>query len=165
MLPVKTIRDVALRCCWTLGKESRRKPDDYYAGRNMSHLKNKMAASTSAANVPMLPPNSVFLFPLSLHHTSQNSLVPMEVPGLDSATQHILEENNLLLGQIAANIKTLKTEEMMDLFLRANNNIRAILERMRETGGIMVEMPSFPVHVNEEHLSSLVHLHRGVSLT
>ncbi|RCV29292.1 hypothetical protein SETIT_6G000900v2 [Setaria italica] len=79
MLPAKTIRDVALRCCWTPGNETRRrKPDDYYAGENMTYLKNKMVASTSAANVPMPPTNSAFLLPLSLHHPSQNSLVPME---------------------------------------------------------------------------------------
>ncbi|OEL19689.1 hypothetical protein BAE44_0019290 [Dichanthelium oligosanthes] len=93
MLPAKTIRDVALRCCWTPGKESRRtKPDDYYAGKNMTYL---------------------------------------------------------------------KTEENMDLFLRTNKNIRAISERMRETHGIMGQMASLPVHVNDEHLSSLVHLQRG----
>ncbi|TKW08010.1 hypothetical protein SEVIR_6G000800v4 [Setaria viridis] len=165
MLPAKTIRDVALRCCWTPGNETRRrKPDDYYAGENMTYLKNKMAASTSAANVPMPPTNSAFLLPLSLHHPSQNSLVPMEAPVLDSAIQHLLEENNQLLSQIAANIKTFKTEENMDLFLRMNNNIRAISERMRETRGTMGQMPSLPVHVNEEHLSSLVHLHRGGKL-
>nr|CAB3479600.1 unnamed protein product [Digitaria exilis] len=112
------------------------------------------------------------------------------VPVLDSATQHLLEENNQLLTQIASNIETFKTEENMDLFLLTNNNIRAILERydiaiayfsfipakellnsgneffptavMMETHSIMGRMPSLPVHVNEEHLTSLVHLHRGV---
>jgi hypothetical protein len=49
--------------------------DDYIPG---SLLQNKIAASTSAANVPMPPTNNAFLFPLSLHHPSQNSLVPME---------------------------------------------------------------------------------------
>ncbi|XP_066352675.1 uncharacterized protein [Miscanthus floridulus] len=165
MLPTKTIRDVALRCVWTPGKESsRRKPDGYHAGRNMTYSKNKMAASTSVTNIPMPPPNNVFPFSTSLHHPSQNNLVSMEVPVLDSATQ-LLEENNQLLSQIAANIRTLKTEENVDLFLRTNNNIRAISERMRETLGIMDQMPSLPVHVNEEHLSSLVHLHRGARLT
>ncbi|KAF8647459.1 hypothetical protein HU200_065371 [Digitaria exilis] len=163
MLPTKTIRDVALRCCWTPGKESSsRNPDGYYAGKNMSYSKSKMAASTSVANIPMPPPITAFLLSLSLHHPSQSSLVPMEVPVLDSATQHLLEENNQLLTQIASNIETFKTEENMDLFLLTNNNIRAILERMMETHSIMGRMPSLPVHVNEEHLTSLVHLHRGV---
>ncbi|EES13175.2 hypothetical protein BDA96_07G000200 [Sorghum bicolor] len=165
MLPTKTIRDVALRCVWTPGKESsRRKPDGYHAGTNMTYSKNKMAASTSVTNIPMPLPNNVFPFSISLHHPSQNNLVSVEVPILDSATQ-LLEENNQLLSQIAANIRTLKTEENGDLFLHANNNIRAISERMRETLGIMDHMPSLPVHVNEEHLSSLVHLHRGARLT
>nr|CAB3479599.1 unnamed protein product [Digitaria exilis] len=79
MLPTKTIRDVALRCCWTPGKESSsRNPDGYYAGKNMSYSKSKMAASTSVANIPMPPPITAFLLSLSLHHPSQSSLVPME---------------------------------------------------------------------------------------
>lgn len=165
MLPTKTIRDVALRCCWNPGKEiGRRKPDDSYAGKNKTYLKNKMAASTSVVNIPMPPGNNAFPFSISLHHPSQNSLVSVQAPVLDSATQHLLEENNQLLSQIAANIETLKVEENLDLFLRTNNNIRSISERMREAHGIMDQMPPLTVRVNEEHLSSLAQLLKGAGL-
>ncbi|KAF7102266.1 hypothetical protein CFC21_103426 [Triticum aestivum] len=122
MLPTKTIRDVALRCRWTAGKESRRrKPDEFYAGKRIRDLKEKMVVSTSLANFQMAPPNNLVPFSMSMHH-------PVLV--LDNATQHLLEENNQLLNQISANIETFKLGENMDLFLRTNNNIQTILKRI-----------------------------------
>uniref|UniRef100_A0A8R7R2S9 DUF3755 family protein n=1 Tax=Triticum urartu TaxID=4572 RepID=A0A8R7R2S9_TRIUA len=109
MLPTKTIRDVALRCRWTAGKESRRrKPDEFYAGKRIRDLKEKMVVSTSLANFQMAPPNNLVPFSMSMHHPGQNSLAANEVPVLDNATQHLLEENNQLLNQISANIETFK---------------------------------------------------------
>ncbi|XP_062193016.1 uncharacterized protein LOC133896429 isoform X2 [Phragmites australis] len=109
MLPTRTIRDVALRCWWTPGKESRRrKPDEYYSGKNMADLKDNMATSTSVANIQMAPPKNVVPFSMSMHHPNLNGFIPTEVPVLDSATQHLLEENNQLLSQITANIETFK---------------------------------------------------------
>ncbi|KAM3211724.1 hypothetical protein ACQJBY_065065 [Aegilops geniculata] len=127
MLPTKTIRDVALRCRWTAGKESRRrKPDEFYAGKRIRDLKEKMVVSTSLANFQMAPPNNLVPFSMLMHHPGQNSLAANE----DNATQHLLEENNQLLNQISANIETFKLGENMDLFLRTNNNIRTILKRI-----------------------------------
>lgn len=109
MLPTKTIRDVALRCRWTAGKESRRrKPDEFYAGKRIRDLKEKMVPSTSLANFQMALPNSLVPFSTSMHHPGQNSLATNEVPVLDNATQHLLEENIQLLNQISANIGTFK---------------------------------------------------------
>uniref|UniRef100_A0A453S5M1 Myb-like domain-containing protein n=1 Tax=Aegilops tauschii subsp. strangulata TaxID=200361 RepID=A0A453S5M1_AEGTS len=109
MLPTKTIRDVALRCRWTAGKESRRrKPDEFYAGKRIRDLKEKMIVSTSLANFQMAPPNNLVPFSMSMHHPGQNSLAANEVLVLDNATQHLLEENNQLLNQISANIETFK---------------------------------------------------------
>jgi len=81
---------------------------------------------------------------------------------VDSATQHLLEENNQLLNQIAANIETFKTVENMDLFLRTSSNIKTILSRMSETPGIMSQMASLPLSINEDHLCSLIQLNRMV---
>ncbi|KAM3211726.1 hypothetical protein ACQJBY_065065 [Aegilops geniculata] len=155
MLPTKTIRDVALRCRWTAGKESRRrKPDEFYAGKRIRDLKEKMVVSTSLANFQMAPPNNLVPFSMLMHH-------PVLV--LDNATQHLLEENNQLLNQISANIETFKLGENMDLFLRTNNNIRTILKRMGETPGVMGQMRPLPEPVNEGQLNSLLQLDRVVA--
>ncbi|XBI01100.1 uncharacterized protein LOC119337933 isoform X2 [Triticum dicoccoides] len=160
MLPTKTIRDVALRCRWTAGKESRRrKPDEFYAGKRIRDLKEKMVVSTSLANFQMAPPNNLVPFSMSMHHPGQNSLATNE----DNATQHLLEENNQLLNQISANIETFKLGENMDLFLRTNNNIQTILKRMSETPGVMGQMRPLPEPVNEGQLNSLLQLDRVVA--
>ncbi|TVU16543.1 hypothetical protein EJB05_40113 [Eragrostis curvula] len=76
--------------------------------------------------------------------------------------KHLLEENNQLLNQIAANIGTLKAEDNTNLFLQTSNNIKTILNRMSETPGIMGQMPPLPVPVNEDNLNSLLQLNRMV---
>jgi hypothetical protein len=81
---------------------------------------------------------------------------------VDSATQRLLEENNQLLNQIAANIETFKTVDNMDLFLRTSSNIKTILSRMSETPGIMSQMASLPLSINEDQLCSLIQLNRMV---
>ncbi|KAM3191424.1 hypothetical protein ACQJBY_068975 [Aegilops geniculata] len=155
MLPTKTIRDVALRCRWTAGKESRRrKPDEFYAGKRIRDLKEKMVVSTSLANFQMAPPNNLVPFSMSMHHP---------VPVLDNAIQHLLEENIQLLNQISANIETFKLGENMDLFLHTNNNIRTILKRMSEMPGVMGQMRPLPEPVNEGQLNSLLQLDRVVA--
>lgn len=121
-----------------------------------------MVSSTLAANIQIQNPNNMVPFSISMHYQGQNSLLHKEVPVLDSATQHLLEENNQLLSQIAENIETFKTVENMDLFLRTNNNIRTVLKRMSETPGIMGQMPPLPVPVNEGSLNTLLQMDRMV---
>ncbi|XP_052152004.1 uncharacterized protein LOC127770365 isoform X2 [Oryza glaberrima] len=165
MLPNRTVRDVALRCWWATSKDRRKKPDGFYTGkkiRDMKPIQDKMVASASMANFHLAPANTVTPFSISMQHTNQQCQVPKEVPVVDSATQHLLEENNHLLNQIATNIGTFKTGENTDLFFRTNNNFKNILSRMSETLGIMGQMPQLPVQVNEDHLSSLLQLDRMV---
>uniref|UniRef100_A0A0E0KWN7 Myb-like domain-containing protein n=1 Tax=Oryza punctata TaxID=4537 RepID=A0A0E0KWN7_ORYPU len=166
MLPNRTVRDVALRCWWATSKDRRKKPDGFYTGkkiRDMKQIQDKMVASASMANFHLAPANTVTPFSISMQHTNQQCQVPKEeVPIVDSATQHLLEENNHLLNQIATNIETFKTGENTDLFFRTNNNFKNILSRMSETPGIMGQMPQLPVQVNEDHLSSLLQLDRMV---
>ena len=166
MLPNRTVRDVALRCWWATSKDRRKKPDGFYTGkkiRDMKPIQDKMVASASMANFHLAPANTVTPFSISMQHTNQQCQVPKEeVPVVDSATQHLLEENNHLLNQIATNIETFKTGENTDLFFRTNNNFKNILSRMSETPGIMGQMPQLPVQVNEDHLSSLLQLDRMV---
>lgn len=166
MLPNRTIRDVALRCCWSTGKDKRKKPDGFFTGkknRDTKPIQDKMAASVSMANFHMTPTNDVTPFSISMQHPNQQSQVPNEVTVVDSATQRLLEENNQLLNQIAANIETLKTMKNADLFVRTSTNIKTILSRMSETPGIMGQMPSLPLSVNEDHLNSLIQLNRMVA--
>ncbi|XP_008668360.1 uncharacterized isoform X2 [Zea mays] len=167
MLPNRTIRDVALRCWWsTQGKERRKKPDGFYTGKKMRDMKpiqDKMVASVPIANFHMTPTTNVTPFSISMQHPNQQSQVPKEAPIVDSATQRLLEENNQLLNQISANIKTFKTVENTDLFLRTSNNIKTILSRMSETHGIMGQMPPLPLSINEDHINSLIQLNRLVA--
>nr|CAE54555.2 OSJNBb0004A17.15 [Oryza sativa Japonica Group] len=118
-----------------LSKDRRKKPDGFYTGKKIRDMK---------------------VYDGGKVHTSH------KVPVVDSATQHLLEENNHLLNQIATNIETFKTGENTDLFFRTNNNFKNILSRMSETPGIMGQMPQLPVQVNEDHLSSLLQLDRMV---
>jgi len=166
MLPNRTIRDVALRCWWGTGKDRRKKPDGFYIGkkiRDMKPTQDKMVASVPMANFQMAHTNSVTPFSISMQHPNQQSQVPKEAAVVDSATQHLLEENNQLLNQIAANIETCKTVENMDLFLQTSSNIKMILSRMSETPGIMSQMASLPLSINEDHLCSLIQLNRMVA--
>ncbi|KAF8769239.1 hypothetical protein HU200_006745 [Digitaria exilis] len=167
MLPNRTIRDVALRCWWTTGKDKRKKPNGFFVGkknRDMKPIQDKMVASVPMANFHMASTNSVTPFTISLQHPNQQSQVPKEAaPVLDSATQRLLEENNQLLNQIAANIETFKTVENTDLFIRTSSNIKTILSRMSETPGIMGQMASLPSSINEDNLNSLIQLNRMVA--
>ncbi|OEL30221.1 hypothetical protein BAE44_0008760, partial [Dichanthelium oligosanthes] len=145
------------------GKDRRKKPDGFYIGkkiRDMKPIQEKMVASVPMASFHMTPTNNVTPFSISMQHPNQQNQVPKEAPVVDSATQRLLEENNQLLNQIAANIETFKTVENTDLFLRTSNNIKAILSRMSETPGIMGQMASLPLSVNEDHLNSLIQLNR-----
>ncbi|CAN6250629.1 unnamed protein product [Urochloa humidicola] len=167
MLPNRTIRDVALRCFWGTGKDRRKKPDGFYTGkkiRDMKPIQEKMVASAPMTNFHMASTNSVTPFSISMQHPNQQNHLPKEAaPVVDSTTQRLLEENNQLLNQIAANIETFKTVENTDLFLRMSSNIKMILSRMSETPGIMGQMASLPLSVNEDHLSSLIQLNRMVA--
>ncbi|KAG8043897.1 hypothetical protein GUJ93_ZPchr0458g22700 [Zizania palustris] len=167
MLPNRTIRDVALRCWWGTGKDKRKKPDGFFTGKKMRDMKpihENIITSVSTANFHLAPANTVTPFSISMQHTNQQCHVPNEAaPVVDSTTQHLLEENNHLLNQIASNIETFKMGENTDLLFRTNNNIKTILSRMSETPGIMGQMSQLPVQVNEDHLTSLLQLDRMVA--
>ncbi|XP_051220108.1 uncharacterized protein [Lolium perenne] len=161
-LPNRTIRDVALRCWWSTGKDRRKKPDGFSTGKKLRDMKDQMVASAPMANFQMTPTNNLTPFSISMQSPNQQCQVPKEAAVVDSATQQLLEQNNQLLNQIAANIDTLKTEENAGLFLRTNNNIRTILTRMSETAGIMGHMPPLPTFVHEDKLDSLLQVDRLV---
>ncbi|KAJ3692935.1 hypothetical protein LUZ60_012030 [Juncus effusus] len=163
MLPTKTIRDVALRCWWNTSKESskRRKPEDHYTGKKMRDMKEKMMAPTSNANI--ISSDEMPLYSLLMNPSSQNCSFANEGPVIDSATQHLIEENNTILSQIAANMETFKLQENPNLFVQTSNNIMTILNRMSDTPGIMCRMPPLPVSMNEENLNSVFQLDRMIS--
>uniref|UniRef100_A0A0D9WB14 Myb-like domain-containing protein n=1 Tax=Leersia perrieri TaxID=77586 RepID=A0A0D9WB14_9ORYZ len=81
MLPKRTIRDVALRCWWSTGKDRRKKPDGFFTGkkiRDMKPIQDKMVASSSMANFHLAPANTVTPFSISMQHTNQQCQVPKE---------------------------------------------------------------------------------------
>ncbi|XP_010935471.1 uncharacterized protein [Elaeis guineensis] len=143
MLPEKTIRDVAMRCRW---------------------MSEKMVASSSTANVRMVPSDNMSPYSLMMHHNvNHHDHFSHGGPTLDGAIQHLLDENVQMLSQISANLATFKIRENIELFLRARNNFTSILRRMSEwpptmnqVPGIMSPLPHLSVLINEELLKSVV---------
>ncbi|XP_010935467.1 uncharacterized protein [Elaeis guineensis] len=166
MLPEKTIRDVAMRCRWMSNKVNgkRRKPEEHYAGKKIKDTKEKMVASSSTANVRMVPSDNMSPYSLMMHHNvNHHDHFSHGGPTLDGAIQHLLDENVQMLSQISANLATFKIRENIELFLRARNNFTSILRRMSEwpptmnqVPGIMSPLPHLSVLINEELLKSVV---------
>ncbi|GJN01357.1 hypothetical protein PR202_ga18619 [Eleusine coracana subsp. coracana] len=136
-------------------------PSDW-SDQELSILKEGLVRYAREPNIMKYIKIAAMLPKRTIRDVALRWLYPEAAPVVDSATQHLLEENNQLLNQIAANIETFKAEDNMNLFLRMSSNIKEVLSRMSETPGIMGQMPSLPVSVNENHLNSLLQLNRMV---
>ncbi|XP_074571223.1 uncharacterized protein LOC141827797 [Curcuma longa] len=153
MLPKKTIRDVALRCQWITHKEpgKRQKMKEYYAARKTKDMLDKMGSPSSTANIFMAPK-------LRTGNQIQDGIAS-EAPSLE----HILDENNKLMDEIAKNIDRGTLEENINLFHYVKNNISIIENRIsvmsttiNKFPGSMRQMPILRVSVNDELLASLI---------
>lgn len=107
-------------------------------------LKNN-TPSASLVNLPA--------YSLPTNHHNQSGYIYSGV--LSPTVRHLLEENNHAFGQISANLSTLKLQENLDLFCRTRNNLTAVLNDMKNTPGIMSQMPPLPVLLNEELACSI----------
>ncbi|XP_059278359.1 uncharacterized protein LOC132032701 [Lycium ferocissimum] len=147
----KTVRDVALRCRWMTRK--RRKQEDYTLGKKVKDRKEKSAEVSMKAGTSSASPLSFMPYSLSSKHRDRGDV---KSSAALLGTRHLLEENNQALNQISANLSTVKLQDNVDLFIRARNNITAILNDMRSMPGIMSQMPPLPVLLNEELASCVL---------
>ncbi|KAJ8511258.1 hypothetical protein OPV22_001692 [Ensete ventricosum] len=157
-LPDKTVRDVAMRCRWMTKKEKgkRRKPEDYYAGKKIKDMKEKMIDSSSMANARCNQPEIADAYSFRMHDGNHNNQFLCEAPVIDSRTQQLLNDNAKLFHQIAVNLENNEIQNNIDLLYHSNENLRAILNSMSEMPGIMSQMPLMPVHVNENLMHSIL---------
>ncbi|KAI7739838.1 hypothetical protein M8C21_029948 [Ambrosia artemisiifolia] len=125
----KTARDVALRCRWMARK--RRKQD------------NMVVSSSSKPSISSVPTFDVAPFSVAMKNRVQIDSNTFEA--LSGSIKHLLEQNNQVLGQISANISSMKLQDNLDLFSHTKNNITAILNDMKYMPG-----PAFPVSINED---------------
>uniref|UniRef100_A0A1D1Z5U2 Mycosubtilin synthase subunit A n=1 Tax=Anthurium amnicola TaxID=1678845 RepID=A0A1D1Z5U2_9ARAE len=155
MLQDKTVRDVALRCCWMMKKNGkRRKQEECHTGKKMKDKKEKQVECSSRMNISSQLPN-VASCSFMMHHMGSSNGISVEGPVVDGATQYLLEENAQVLGQIKVNLDNLKLQDNIELFFCTKNNIASILNRMSEMPGIMSQMPPLPVSINEELVSAM----------
>ncbi|XP_031478077.1 uncharacterized protein LOC116249090 [Nymphaea colorata] len=156
----KTVRDVALRCRWMTRKESgkRRKLEDCYSGKKLRDRKEKTIESSSRANICPVPQLNLGTYPFMVHQIANGNALSSQAmtPTMTTTTQHLLEENNQVFNQIAANLQAYKVQDNIELFLHARNNITAILNDMNGMPGIMSQMPPLQVTINEELASTIL---------
>ncbi|XP_030461780.1 uncharacterized protein LOC115681838 isoform X1 [Syzygium oleosum] len=146
----KTVRDVALRCRWMTRK--RRKPEEHNLGKKVNSRKDKLV-ELSATNSSCLPQNMAAYTPMN-RHMDQNELLSCE--GIDGTSRQLLKQNAQAFNQISTNLHMLKLQENLDLFYRTRNNISSILENMRDTPGIMSQMPPLPVSIDEDLANTIL---------
>ncbi|KAI7836264.1 hypothetical protein COHA_009854 [Chlorella ohadii] len=125
MLPRKSVRDVALRCRWTLNQQllKKRKPGESLVppAGGLGGAKKPLGAAPG-----LLPPKAPALPP-----------VPM-----------LLESNLTILNEFRSNMADFKVHENTQLLVQFRDNILAIINAMEAMGGVMAQMPQLPVRLN-----------------
>ncbi|KVH97543.1 uncharacterized protein LOC112523374 isoform X2 [Cynara cardunculus var. scolymus] len=143
----KTVRDVALRCRWMARK--RRKQDEPNIGKKLKEKKDNLVESSSKPSISSLPTFNVAPFSVTMNNQVQIDGITFEA--LSGSIRHLLEQNNQVLGQISANISSMKLQDNIDLFSHMKNNITAILNDMRYMPG-----PPLPVSLNDDLAHSIL---------
>ncbi|KAI3719764.1 hypothetical protein L6452_20668 [Arctium lappa] len=143
----KTVRDVALRCRWMARK--RRKQDEPNTGKKLKDKKDNLVESSSKPSTSSLPTFDVAPFSVTMNNRVQIDGITFEA--LSGSIRHLLEQNNQVLGQISANISSMKLRDNIDLFSHMKNNITAILNDMRYMPG-----PPLPVSLNHDLAHSIL---------
>nr|XP_043627114.1 uncharacterized protein LOC122598585 [Erigeron canadensis] len=143
----KTVRDVALRCRWMARK--RRKHDEPHKGKRLKDMKDNLVESSSKPSISKVPVFNVAPFSVSMNNRVQIDGVTFEA--ISGSIRHLVEQNNQVLGQISANISSMKLQDNINLFSHTKNNIAAILNNMRYMPG-----PPLPVSLNENLANSIL---------
>ncbi|XP_071735785.1 uncharacterized protein [Rutidosis leptorrhynchoides] len=143
----KTVRDVALRCRWMARK--RRKHDEPHMGKKLKDKKANLVESFSKPSISSVPNLCVAPFSVTMNNRVQTDGITFDA--LIGSIRHLIEQNNEVLGQISANISSMKLQENINLFNHTKNNISAILNNMRYMPG-----PPLPISLNENLAHSIL---------
>ncbi|KAL5998030.1 hypothetical protein ACLOJK_008964 [Asimina triloba] len=149
----KTVRDVALRCRWMNKKESGKRRKDELT-RKSKDRKEKPSdpsgrPSTHLTSRPNVPPYSLPV----LQMDSNDGISFEEIGGV---TGQRLEQNAHAFRQITANLSAFKIQDNISLLCQARDNILAIMNDLKDTDGVMKQMPPLPVKVNEDLANSIL---------
>ncbi|WOK98855.1 hypothetical protein Cni_G07567 [Canna indica] len=164
-LPEKTVRDVAMRCqCMTKESGKRRKVESYYTEKMVKECKEKMVHSSSISTMHSVQSENMATFASTMLNVSSNSQLSHRASPINIETQRLIFENVNLLNQIGSNLQLNKVQDNADLFCRARDNITSILNCMSGTPGIMSQMPSLPVSLDDNLFQSILPLPGQVHL-
>ncbi|URD86352.1 hypothetical protein MUK42_27492 [Musa troglodytarum] len=156
-LPDKTVRDVAMRCQLMTKKEigKRRKLEDYHADKKVKDSKEKMAYSSSVASANSVRSDNMTTYSFPMLDVHCNNQLLLKASPINIETQRLLIENVTLLSQIGSNLEMSKVHDNVNLFYRTRDNIRTILNSISSMPGIMSQMPSLPVSIDDNLFQSI----------
>ncbi|CAI8605320.1 unnamed protein product [Vicia faba] len=143
----KTVRDVALRCRWMTRK--RRKPEDHMVKKVNNRKDKPLESSPKQYLQPVLSPNVATYSCGITQHVDRSQQITYD-DGICGPMKRLLEQNAQAFSQINSNLSTFKLQDNIDLFSQTRHNISTILEDMRSMPGIMSQMPSLPVSIDED---------------
>ncbi|GAB4823403.1 hypothetical protein N2152v2_010449 [Parachlorella kessleri] len=177
MLPRKSVRDVALRCKWTLHQQMlrKRKLEQGGGGKGPMGMAAKKPAGAKPPLMPMpLPVSGVggpvpgtvpppFLPPGSQPPGSSGAPAagtaaasPSESLIVDGPIAQLLETNYGILNTFRANMSGFKVAENTQLLMEFRDNILSIISHMENMGGVMDQMPQLPVRLNVDLANSFL---------
>ncbi|XP_076960171.1 uncharacterized protein LOC143636469 [Bidens hawaiensis] len=139
----KTVRDVAMRCRWMARK--RKKTDEPHMAKRSKDKdkKDNLVVSSSKPSMSSVPKLDVAPFSIAMNNRDQIDDNTFEA--LCGSIKELVEQNSKVLGQISANISSMKLQDNINLFNHTKDNITAILNDMRYVPG-----PPFRVSLNED---------------
>lgn len=165
LLPEKTVRDVALRCRWMSKKENgkRRKADEQTATKKPKDRKDRFVDALSKQSSRLAQQTNMVAYSSPMF-SMDNEGVPL-YEKIDNAARHLLEQNAKVFEQITENLANYRIRENISLLCLTRDNIVTILNDMKDTPGIMSQMPPLPVKINEDLADSLLLMqHQTVGL-
>ncbi|XP_042443267.1 uncharacterized protein LOC122028400 isoform X1 [Zingiber officinale] len=151
-LPEKQVRDVAMKCQLIAKEESgkRRKLENYHAEK-----KEKVVYSSSLSTVHSFQPESMTPLLFRVHNMPSNNHPCQDSP-INIETQHLLMENFNLLNQIGSNLEMSKVQDNINLFYHVRENIDNILTSMSVNPGIISQMASLAVSIDDNLFQSIL---------
>ncbi|KAK8556130.1 hypothetical protein V6N13_070199 [Hibiscus sabdariffa] len=153
-LPNKTVRDVALRCRWTVKKESsKRRREEHNSGRKNKDKKERVAAP-SANPTHFAGQSSISPYPTPMIPMDYNDGISCRAIG--GVTGELLEQNAQALNQISANLASFQVQENIGLLAQTRDNLLKIMNAMNDAPDIMKQMPQLPVKLNLELANTIL---------
>lgn len=157
MLPRKSVRDVALRCRWTLNQQllKKRKPGEPLVppAGGLGGAKKPLGAAGGLLppKAPALPPVPMMPGMAPAGAAAAAAAVPAEGPTqavIAGPIAQLLESNFTILNEFRSNMADFKVHENTQLLVQFRDNILAIINAMEAMGGVMAQMPQLPVRLN-----------------